>query len=112
MDVRAICSSPSSTAKASTSSRVTTKSSGNNLIERFRVRFWTSAADFGAPSAASHTIANVATEMYEYLANADYDAISDANGVVTFDLGDVDVATWYVMAEVDGRIYSFGVAFT
>jgi len=87
--------------------------SANDLEERCRIRFWISDADFGAPSATSHTVANISpTTLRTITANADYEAITDATGTLTFDLGDTDAATWYVMAEMDGRIYSLSVEFT
>lgn len=85
---------------------------GNTLAQRFRVRTWVGDADFGTPVAADTYVANGTTvELEEYLAEADYDVISPATGLTTLLLTDNDGAH-YIMAEVDGRIFSDDVTIT
>jgi len=85
---------------------------GNSLAQRFAVQFWIDDADFGAPDATGNAVANVATQLQQIVANAHYTAISNASGAVTFDLTVAAGGTRYVMAEVDGRIYSASVEIT
>ncbi len=86
---------------------------GNNLTQRFRVRTWLSTSDFGAPVADNNFGVGVAgTELREITANADYEAITDATGLVEMAMNVAVDGTYYVMAEIDGRIYSGSVAIT
>ena len=80
---------------------------GNTLADVVRMRVWISASSYGAPTAkfTSGSEINTGTELYEYLAQADYDVISDANGVVDMDITNGGSGTLYVMAEVNGTIY-------
>ena len=48
------------------------------------------------------------TEYDDELPNAAYKVISDANGTVAIGLTISGAATRYIMAEIDGRIYSSG----
>jgi len=83
--------------------------SNNNLAERLLVRVWIGTADYGAPSAAGNTVAVSTGTTYETeTANAAYKVISDANGTVAIDVTISGAASRYVMAEIDGRIYSSG----
>jgi len=82
---------------------------GAPLAARARVRLWIATADFGAPSAAGNTVAlTTGTQLRELTANGDYEVISSAAGVVAFNLTVAGDATRYVLAELDGRIYSSG----
>lgn len=83
---------------------------GNLLAERFRVRCWRSASEFGAPAAASDFSVAAGTELREITADADYEVISDAAGQVVMDIS--DAGTHWVMAEVDGRLYAASVTIT
>jgi len=81
----------------------------NNLAERVLVRVWISTADYGAPDATGNTVAVSTGATYETeTANAAYKIISDANGTVAIDVTISGAASRYVMAEIDGRIYSSG----
>ena len=82
----------------------------NNLAQRFLVRVWVATGESGAPSAAGNTVAVETGTDYAVggLANASYKVISDANGVVAIGVTISGAATRYIMAEVDGRIYSSG----
>lgn len=76
---------------------------------RQAVRVWISESDYGAPSATGNTVTIAAgTTLRTITANADYEVISDAAGKVDVDITISGAASRYVMAEVDGRIYSSG----
>lgn len=81
---------------------------GNNLAQRFRVRTWISTADFGAPVARTDFSVTTGTQLREITANADYEVISDATGLVVMNIDEGGAGTVYVMAEINGRIYSSG----
>jgi len=85
---------------------------GSNLAQRFRVRCWLSTGDFGAPVADTDFSVITGTELREITANADYEVISDATGLAEMNIDVASNGTYYVMAEVDGRIYSGSVAIT
>jgi hypothetical protein len=81
----------------------------NNLAERVLVRVWIAASDYGAPSATGNTVAVETGTTYETeTANAAYKIISDAAGKAEIGVTISGAATRYVMAEIDGRIYSSG----
>ena len=81
----------------------------SSLAQRFRVRLWIATADYGSPDATGNTYALVTgTALATRTANADYEVISDASGTVAFTLNISGAATRYILAEVDGRIYSSG----
>jgi len=76
---------------------------------RQMVRLWISDADYGAPSATDNAVTIETGTTYETeTAHAAYKVISDADGVVKFDLTIAGAATRYVMVEIDGKIYSSG----
>ena len=82
----------------------------NNLAARVKARFWIATADFGAPSATDNTVAiTTGAQLQEIVADADYEVISDATGKIVFNLTVSGTANRYVLAELDGRIYSSGV---
>ena len=82
----------------------------NNLAERMAIRVWVATTDFGAPDATDNTVAiDTGTILQTVTANAFYDLISDAAGKVEVGVTVAGAATRYVMAEIDGRIYSSGV---
>ena len=86
----------------------------NVLAQRFAVQLWLAATDFGAPDATGNAVAiTTGTALQTVTAHAHYTVISDANGAVVFDLTVAAGGSRYVLAEVDGRIYSSGeVEFT
>jgi len=81
-------------------------SGGNDLAQRFLVRTWIADAEFSEPDAQTDFAVTVGEEMQEIEANADYEAICDATGLVTMNIDAGGAKTVYVMAEIDGRIYS------
>jgi len=79
----------------------------NNLAERFLVRVWIAAANFGAPDATGNTVAVETGTTYETeTANAAYKVISDGSGTVAIGVTISGAASRCIMAEIDGRIYS------
>ena len=81
----------------------------NDLAERVAVRVWISTSDYGAPSAAGNTVAiETGAQLGQIVANADYDVISDAAGTVEIGITISGAASRFVLAEIDGRIYSSG----
>ncbi len=85
---------------------------GNNLAERFLVRTWLGGAEYGAPMAQTDFSVDIGTEIREIYATADYEVMSDATGRVVMRVEANPDGTYYVMAEVDGRICSGSVAIT
>lgn len=82
---------------------------GNNLAERVLVRVWIAPGEYGAPDATGNTVAVETGTTYETeAANAAYKIISDATGKVDIGVTISGAASRYVMAEIDGRIYSSG----
>jgi hypothetical protein len=89
---------------------IQTRDAANNaLAAHEKVRVWIATADYGAPDATNNTFGlTTGTQLRELTANADYEVISDAGGMVVFDLTVAATASRYVLAEIDGRIYSSG----
>ncbi len=85
---------------------------GNDLAGRFRVRCWLSTSDCGAPAAEFDFSVNTGTLLREIAANADYEVISDATGLVEMNIDPYADGACYVMAEVDGRVFSGSVTIT
>jgi hypothetical protein len=86
-------------------------SGGNSLSQRFLIRTWIADAEFSEPDAQTDFSVTTGEEMQEIEANADYEVISDATGYVKMNI-DTSDKTVYVMAEIDGRIYTGSVAIT
>ena len=84
----------------------------NALSQRFLIRVWIAAAEFSEPDAQTDFSVSTGEEMRELEANADYEVISDASGVVDMNINLVGDTTIYVMAELDGRIYTGSIAIT
>jgi len=85
---------------------------GNNLAERFLVRTWIADAEFSEPDAQTDYSVTVGEPMREIEANADYEVISNASGLITMNIDAGGAKTVYVMAELDGRIHSQSLAIT
>jgi len=85
---------------------------GNELHQRFRVRTWISSSDFGAPVKQDDFSVAEGTELREIDPDADYEVISDHEGYVFMTITVATDRTVYVMAEIDGRIYSGSVEIT
>ncbi len=84
----------------------------NNLAANVLVNLWIATAAMGAPSATGNTYAlTTGTSVFAFTGqtNAHYSVLSASSGAVVFNLTVAGAATRYVMAELDGRIYSSGV---
>lgn len=85
-----------------------------NLSANFLTRLWVSSADKGAPPGGGGPTLTVATgtTLYTRTANEDLDVITDSSGTAVITLNIAGAATWYLMAEIDGRIYSATVTWS
>ena len=84
-------------------------SGDNNLAQRMLSRVWVAQTEYAAPDATGNTVAvDTGTPMQAVVANAHYLVESDASGTIVFGLTVSGAATRYVMAEIDGRVYSSG----
>ncbi len=83
---------------------------GDPIAGRYLVRCWIAEADCGAPAAQIGFSISAGTQVREITANADYEVISDLAGLVVMNIAADGI--YYVMAEVDGKIYSTSVAIT
>ena len=81
---------------------------GNSLAARFLVRTWIADAEYSEPDAQTDISVSTGEEMRELEANADYEAIGDATGLVDMNIDAGGAKSVYVMAEIDGRIWSSG----
>lgn len=84
---------------------------GNNLAQRFKIRAWIAVTEFAVPAAQTAFTLTTGTAMGNNdSANEDYEVVSDASGVVAFDFtpAAAPACSVYVMAEIDGRIWSSG----
>jgi len=80
----------------------------NNLAQRFLVRTWIADAEYSEPDPQTGYTVTTGELMRQIEANADHEVISDASGTIVMDINAGGAKTVYVMAEVDGRIYSSG----
>ena len=85
---------------------------GNALAQRFLVRTWIADAALSEPDAQTDFSVYIGEEMRELEANADYEVISDASGLVTMNIAVSAPKTVHIMAEIAGRIYTTSVAIT
>lgn len=79
---------------------------GSNLSARFLIRTWIADADFSEADPQTGFSVAVGEQMRELEANADYEVITNSNGLVDMEINTGGAKTVYVMAELDGRIYS------
>ena len=79
---------------------------GNSLAERFRVRAWIGDTDYGAPVAKTAFTVGTGTLLQTVEDKADLETITDATGLLSVTANIAATGTIYIMAEVDGRIYS------
>ena len=85
---------------------------GDDLAKQFLVRVWIADAALSEPDAQTDFSVYVGEEMRELEANADYEVISNASGLVTMNIAVSAPKTVHVMAEIAGRIYTTSVAIT
>jgi hypothetical protein len=83
--------------------------SGASLAKPHLLRVWIDDAEFGAPDATGNTVTvSTGTTLQTLTANADYELLTDANGAAQMDIAVSGAASRYVMAELDGVVYSSG----
>jgi len=83
--------------------------SGTSLAKQHLLRVWIDDAEFGAPDATGNTVTvSTGTTMQTLTSDADYELLTDATGVVQIDIAVSGSASRYVMAELDGVVYSSG----
>lgn len=85
----------------------------NNLSARFLIRTWIADAEYSEPDVQTGFGGPGSSEqMREIEVNADYEILTNASGygVMIIDAG--GAKTVYVMAELDGRIYTGTVEIT
>lgn len=85
---------------------------GNDIAERFLIRTWIADAEYSAPDAQTDFSVTTGEQIRELTADADYEAIADATGLVTMNIDTAADKTIYVMAEIDGRIFTGSIAIT
>ena len=78
---------------------------GNALAERFRVRTWAATADYGTTLVTGTYVVGTGSLLHSYVTDKDLDIITDAAGAAALTLTAAN-DTYYVMTEIDGRIYS------
>lgn len=88
----------------------------NSLSVRLLIRIWIADVEYSEPDAQTDFSVNTGEEMREIEANADYEVITGAAGLVVMNIN-VTIApdatkTVYVMAELDGRVYAETVEIT
>lgn len=82
---------------------------GNALAQHMLIRVWVSDMEYAWPDATGHAVAVTSGHLYqEELANAAFILATEADGSIAMTLTVVGAATRFVMAEIDGRIYSSG----
>ena len=82
---------------------------GNNLAQRFRLTTWIAETDFDTtPDAQTDFSVTTGTQKMEVTADAEYVVDTDATGLVVMNINAGGAKTVYIMAELDGRIYSSG----
>jgi hypothetical protein len=79
---------------------------GNDIADRFKVHTWIADADMSEPDAQTDFSVSTGEQLYETEADADYTVISDATGLVEMDIDAGGAKTVFVMACIDGRIFS------
>lgn len=85
---------------------------GAAVLSNHLIRLWISTTSIGAAAAVTGFAPSTGTETFEYLSEGDYDIISDENGVVVMDINNGGAGTVYVMAVINGKIYSTSLVIT
>ncbi|MBN1344516.1 MAG: hypothetical protein JXQ73_17635 [Phycisphaerae bacterium] len=82
---------------------------GGNLSERMLIRGWVGDSQYGGeiatPPNTDFTL-QTGTQVKELTTNKHLLALSNDNGRVVFDVQDTGSRTFYLMAELDGRVYA------
>lgn len=82
------------------------------IAGRWRIRTWIADADMSEPDAQTDYSVTTGEQLRELEANADYEVITPADGLVVMNIDAGGAKTVYCMAEIDGRIYSESLAIT
>lgn len=85
---------------------------GNDLAQVSKVHVWTDDTEFGAPTAITGLTAATGTVISSLTANADLLVVSDATGEIVLTANNAGAGTIYIMAEVNGKVYSLEVVIT
>ena len=85
---------------------------GNSLTTRANLRVWIADAEYSEPDAQTDFSVTTGEQLREIEANADYEVITDATGLAVMNIDAATDKTVYVMAEIDGRIFTGSVAIT
>ena len=85
---------------------------GNSLAQRFLARVWIADAEYSEPDGQTDFSVTTGEQMREVEADADYEVIADATGQIVMDIDTATDKTVYVMAAIDGRIWTGSVAIT
>lgn len=81
---------------------------GNDLPQRMLVRVWISESDWGTPTDMDMVSLTGGTLLRAIIANGDYEIITGPDGLASMTIESTPQATRYVLAEIDGRVYSSG----
>ncbi len=82
------------------------------LAGRYRIRTWIADAEYSEPDPQTDFSVTTGEALREIAADADYEVITDATGQVVMNIDTATDKTVYVMAEIDGAIYTGSVAIT
>ncbi len=85
---------------------------GNNLAQQFVLRLWIADSLNAEPDSQTDFSVATGTQLREIQADADYEVITTSAGLAEMNIDTATDKTVYVMAEIDGRIYSNSVAIT
>ena len=85
---------------------------GTNIAANYLARVWIADADMSEPDAQTGFSVATGETMRTIEANADIEVITDATGLAVMSIDAGGAKTVYVMAEIDGKIYSESLAIT
>lgn len=82
---------------------------GEDISGRFLIRVWIDDSEYAPPDSAGNTVSIDTGTIYETeTANAAYKIITGTDGKIEVGITISGAASRYIMAEIDGRIYSSG----
>lgn len=84
----------------------------NNLLHQFLIRVWIADAEYSEPDAQDDFSVGLGEVIREIEADADYEVITGSAGVIDMEIDVATDRTVYVMAEIDGRVYTGSIAIT
>ncbi len=83
--------------------------SGNDLSERVLIRGWVGSSQYGGEAGTAPNtdfVATTGTVVKELTTDKHLLVISNGSGQVVFSVEDTGTPTFYLMAELDGRVYA------